>query len=64
MQPEIARRRGSDQWLGGLIAAIIDTAGDYALVLLGRHWRQSASGSIIVVRRSIPRDSCHRHRET
>ena len=34
MQPEIERRRGSDQWLGGPSAAIIDTADDYALVAL------------------------------
>jgi hypothetical protein len=64
MQPEIERRRGSDQWLGGPIAGIIDTAGDYALVvLLGRHCRPSASGSIICVRRSTPRADFHRHRE-
>ena len=37
MRPEFERRRGSGQWHGGPIAAIIDTAGDYALVmLLGR----------------------------
>jgi len=34
MQPEIEPRRGSDQWLGGPIAGIIDTADDYALVAL------------------------------
>jgi len=28
MQPEIERRRGSDQWLGGPIAGIIGTADD------------------------------------
>jgi hypothetical protein len=55
MRPEIERRRGSDQWLGGPIAAIIDMAGDYAsVVMLGRHCRQSAFGSIICVRRSTP----------
>jgi hypothetical protein len=31
---KIERRRGSDQWLGGPIAAIIDTADDYTLVAL------------------------------
>jgi len=37
MRPEFERGRGSGQWHGGPIAAIIDTAGDYALVmLLGR----------------------------
>jgi len=37
MRPEFERRRGSGQWHGGPIAAIIDTVGDYALVmLLGR----------------------------
>jgi hypothetical protein len=56
MRPEIGRRRRSDQWLGGPIAAIIDMAGDYAsVVLLGRHCRRSASGSIICVRRSTSR---------
>ena len=55
MRPEIERRRGSDQWLGGPITAIIDMAGDYAFVVLpGRHCRRSASGSIICVRRSTP----------
>ena len=34
MRPEFERGRGSGQWHGGPIAAIIDTAGDYALVML------------------------------
>ncbi len=37
LRPEFERGRGSGQWHGGPIAAIIDTVGDYALVmLLGR----------------------------
>ena len=37
MRPEFERGRGSGQWHGGPIAAIIDTVGDYALVMrLGR----------------------------
>jgi uncharacterized protein (TIGR00369 family) len=37
MRPEFERGRGTAQWHGGPIAAIIDTVGDYALVmLLGR----------------------------
>jgi uncharacterized protein (TIGR00369 family) len=37
MRPEFERMRGSGQWHGGPIAAIIDTVGDYALVMvLGR----------------------------
>ncbi len=37
MRPEFERGQGTGQWHGGPIAAIIDTAGDYALVmLLGR----------------------------
>ena len=37
MRPEFERGRGSGQWHGGPIAAVIDTVGDYALVmLLGR----------------------------
>lgn len=37
MRPEFERGRGTKQWHGGPIAAIIDTVGDYALVmLLGR----------------------------
>ena len=37
MRPELERGRGTGQWHGGPIAAIIDTVGDYALVmLLGR----------------------------
>lgn len=37
MRPEFERGRGTGQWHGGPIAAIIDTVGDYALVmLLGR----------------------------
>ena len=33
MRPEFERLRGSGQWHGGPIAAIIDTVGDYALVM-------------------------------
>jgi uncharacterized protein (TIGR00369 family) len=37
MQPEFERGAGSGQWHGGPIAAIIDTVGDFALVMtLGR----------------------------
>ena len=33
MRAEFERRPGTGQWHGGPIAALIDTAGDYALVL-------------------------------
>ena len=33
MRPEFERRAGTGQWHGGPIAALIDTAGDYALAL-------------------------------
>ncbi|MBT6278329.1 MAG: PaaI family thioesterase [Chromatiales bacterium] len=33
MRPEFERRADSGQWHGGPIAALIDTAGDYAMVL-------------------------------
>jgi uncharacterized protein (TIGR00369 family) len=33
MRPEFERGKGSGQWHGGPIAAIIDTVGDYALVM-------------------------------
>jgi uncharacterized protein (TIGR00369 family) len=33
MRPEFERSRGSGQWHGGPIAAVIDTVGDYALVM-------------------------------
>ena len=33
MRPEFERIAGSGQWHGGPIAAIIDTVGDYALVM-------------------------------
>jgi len=33
MRPEFERGRGTGQWHGGPIAAIIDTVGDYALVM-------------------------------
>jgi uncharacterized protein (TIGR00369 family) len=37
MRPEFERGRDSGQWHGGPIAAVIDTVGDYALVMsLGR----------------------------
>ena len=37
MRPEFERGRGTAQWHGGPLAAIIDTVGDFALVmLLGR----------------------------
>ena len=36
-RPEFERGRGTKQWHGGPLAAIIDTVGDYALVMqLGR----------------------------
>jgi len=34
MRPELERAPGSAQWHGGAIAALIDTAGDYALALV------------------------------
>jgi uncharacterized protein (TIGR00369 family) len=34
MRPEFERGRGSGQWHGGPIAAIIDTVGDFALVMI------------------------------
>jgi uncharacterized protein (TIGR00369 family) len=34
LRPEFERGRGSGQWHGGPIASIIDTVGDYALVML------------------------------
>jgi uncharacterized protein (TIGR00369 family) len=37
MRPEFERGRGTKQWHGGPIASIIDTVGDYALVMfIGR----------------------------
>jgi uncharacterized protein (TIGR00369 family) len=37
MRPEFERGKGTGQWHGGPIAAVIDTVGDFALVmLLGR----------------------------
>lgn len=37
MKPEFERERGSKQWHGGPLAAIIDTVGDFALAMqLGR----------------------------
>jgi len=41
MRPEFERGRGSGQWHGGPIAAIIDTAGDYALVMMTATVRRS-----------------------
>ncbi|MGH7112218.1 MAG: PaaI family thioesterase, partial [Stellaceae bacterium] len=34
LRPEFERGRGSGQWHGGPIASVIDTVGDYALVML------------------------------
>ncbi len=37
LRPELERGKGTGQWHGGVIAALIDIVGDYALVmLLGR----------------------------
>ncbi len=36
MRPEFERIAGSGQWHGGPIAAVIDTVGDYALVMTHR----------------------------
>jgi uncharacterized protein (TIGR00369 family) len=37
MRPEFERIAGSGQWHGGPIAAVIDTVGDYALVMTIGH---------------------------
>ena len=37
MRPEFERIAGSGQWHGGPIAAVIDTVGDYALVMSVGH---------------------------
>jgi uncharacterized protein (TIGR00369 family) len=34
MRPEFERGKGSGQWHGGPMAAVIDTVGDFALVML------------------------------
>lgn len=34
MRPEFERRAGTKQWHGGPIASVIDTVGDFALVLM------------------------------
>src|SRR5579862_7739389 len=34
MRPEFERGRGTGQWHGGPLAAVIDTVGDFALVML------------------------------
>ena len=34
MRPEFERGRGTGQWHGGPIAAVIDTVGDFALVMV------------------------------
>ena len=34
MRPEFERARGTGQWHGGAISAVIDTVGDWALVML------------------------------
>lgn len=37
MRPEFERRPGSKQWHGGVIASVIDTAGDFAVgMMVGR----------------------------
>ena len=36
MRPEFERGKGTGQWHGGPLAAIIDTVGDYALIMLLR----------------------------
>ena len=35
MRPEFERRAGTGQWHGGPIASLIDTVGDYAVVMKG-----------------------------
>jgi uncharacterized protein (TIGR00369 family) len=37
MRPEFERGRGTGQWHGGPIASLIDTVGDYALLMLLGH---------------------------
>lgn len=34
MRPEFERAAGTGQWHGGVLSAVIDTVGDYALIML------------------------------
>ena len=66
MRPEFERLKGSGQWHGGPIAALIDTVGDYALVmLLGRplptvnfrvDYLRPAIGTALVVTATVRRN--------
>jgi uncharacterized protein (TIGR00369 family) len=66
MRPEFERLKGSGQWHGGPIAAVIDTVGDYALVmLLGRplptvnfrvDYLRPAIGTALVVTANVRRN--------
>ena len=49
MRPEFERRPGTGQFHGGPIAALIDTVGDYALVM-----RLGAGDEILLTRHGTP----------
>ena len=53
MRPEFERGAGTGQWHGGPIAAIIDTVGDYALVMALRRGLPTINFRVDYVRPSI-----------
>ena len=56
MRPEFERGKGTGQWHGGPIAAIIDTVGDYALIMTLRRPLPTVNFRVDYLRPAIDTD--------
>jgi uncharacterized protein (TIGR00369 family) len=56
MRPEFERGKGSGQWHGGPLAAIIDTVGDYALIMALRRGLPTINFRVDYLRPAIKTD--------
>ena len=59
MRPEFERGNGTGQWHGGPIAAIIDTVGDYALIMALRRGLPTINFRVDYLRPAIKTDAHH-----
>ena len=62
MRPEFERGKGTGQWHGGPIAAIIDTVGDYALIMALRRGLPTINFRVDYLRPAIKTGADH-HRQ-
>ena len=62
MRPEFERGKGTGQWHGGPLAAIIDTVGDYALIMALRRGLPTINFRVDYLRPAIKTGAGH-HRQ-